>query len=357
MSLISLIRKEVHWSKRYVLVLLLLFVVVPLVFAGASIVFQDIVPRDVPVAVMPEDENVTEQDLSIVEAGILQWTDPTQIDDEEEAHRLLEREEIYAIVQVPPGYLEEDSNASFRLIIDGSIAPFENPSELLVDFIEAELNQTAGIAENVTVDREVVGDERGSEEYLYPTFMMGLLIFFAFVYVPATLRREAAVLDRIRVESSLEALIGVKLATVTVLMSIPLAIFHLVGIHYEYTVNTTAYSALGVLLLTFLLMATVSSIIMVLSRFSSTGQFVNVILLLGLLVFSALVFPLGFFTEIRTMIAQTLPTHYAMIIVRSIMLKNSELSLFADWVVGLVVLQVIAILALKASIVYYRRTT
>jgi ABC-2 type transport system permease protein len=95
--------------------------------------------------------------------------------------------------------------------------------------------------------------------------------------------------------------------------------------------------------------------IVILTRFSAVGQFVNVVLLLGLTALSALAFPLGFFSSIRTTVAQLLPTYYAMVQVRSVMLKGSNLTTFGDWLLGLVALIGLALVALKLAIVRYRR--
>ena len=357
MALGPLFRKELLWSRRHVLVLVFLLLVIPVFFAGASVVFQDIIPEDIPVAVIAEDDEVTDAEVELVAQSITEWTDPTTLESREEAEELLERESVYAIIVVPHGYLEPESSATFTLVIDGTIAPFQSPSELVQEFIEVELQDTEFISDDVSVEREIVGEERGFEEFLYPTFIMGLLLFFAFTYVPYTVRQELPVLDRLRVEASLEALLATKLVSLTALMVLPILVFHAVATYYGYGVDTSAPWAVGVLLLTFLFLSTVSVTIVVLARFSSVGQFVNLVVLLGLAGLSGLVFPLGFFSSLRTTIAQLLPTHYAMITVRSLMLKGSDVALFADWLAMLVVLQALALVALKGAVVYYRRTS
>lgn len=353
MSLGPLLKKELHWSRRHVLALAFLLLVIPLFFAGSSVVFQDIVPEDVPVAVMAEDENVSEAEVELVSESITTWTDPKPVEERAQAERLLERESVYAIVQVPAGYLDPETSANFTLAIDGTIAPFQSPSELVQDLIEFEL-EAAGF-ENVGVERETIGEEKGLEEYLYPSFILGLIIFFAFTYVPYTLRRERPVLDRLRVESSLEAVITAKLVSFTALMLVPLAVFHAVGYHYGYGVETAMPWAILVLLVTFLVLSLVSATIMVLSQFRGVGQFVNLVVMLGLFAFSGLVFPLGFFSPVRTALAEVLPTYYATVTVRSLMLKGSDVTTFLDWIGMLVVTGFVAAVALKLSIVHYRR--
>lgn len=357
MSLVALLKKELHWSKRNLLVLIFLLLIIPGFFAATSVIFQDIVPRDLPVAVVAENENVSDDEVSFVENGIKTWTKPNTADTRAKAERMLERESVYAIVVVPPDYLAEGSNATFSLVIDGRIAPFLEPSELIQDLIEFELQAADAISDDVSVEREIIGEEKTLAEYLFPTFMMGLLIFFAFTYVPYSLRRDAPVIERLRVESSLEAVVSAKLLYVTALMVIPIAVFHGAVHYYDYGVNTISLWAIGILLLTFVFLSTVSMTIMIFTRFSGSGQFVNLVMMLGLIALSGLAFPLGFFSPLRTTIAQVLPTYYSMVMVRSFMLKDVDPGLFSDWLVGLVALQIAALVALKGTIVYYRRSS
>lgn len=355
MSLRALLKTELHWGRRHLLVLVFLLLVVPLAVGGASLVFQDVVPEHIPVAVVEGDEEVSDTELELVMRSVDPWTDAKIVDSRTEAERLLERESVYGIVVVPPDYLQPETNATFTLVTDGSIAPFQSPSELIQDLIAFEL-QAAGFSENLTVEQEVSGEERGFEEYLYPGFMMGLLLFIAFTYVPYSLRREEPVLDRLRVEASLESVVVTKLAFLTALMALPLLVFHAVSWYYNYGVNTGDPWGIAVLLLTFLLAATVSLTIVILTRFSRTGQLLNLVVLFGTLILSGLVFPRGFFSPLRSTIVELVPTYYAGVIVRSRMLKDSEILLFTDWLLGLVLLQLLAFVALFAAITYYRRS-
>lgn len=349
--------------------LLFLLLLIPLFFAASSIVFQEVLPRDVPVAVVPEDDNVTDRELTYVETAILRWSEPEIVEDRETADAMLTRESVYAVIVVPSGFLDDgggragdvdgaeaaNEEATFRLVIDGAITPYHSPSELIQDLVEFELQAAEDLSE-VSVEREIEGEEKSFAEYLYPSMLVGFLIFLAFTYVPYTLRREAPVLDRVRIESSLEAVLAVKLLTFGILVTLPLVVFHAVAVYFDYGVATTSPWAIAVVAMTFLMLSALAMAIMVASRFSGTGQFVNLVVMLGLLAFSGLVFPLGFFSPIRTTIAQLLPTHYAIVTVRSLMLKDdATVWLFQDMIVGLSVAFLVALLLLWASARYYRR--
>jgi ABC-2 type transport system permease protein len=354
MSLVALLRKELYWSRRNALLLCVLVVLVPLFFAGASVLFQDVVPRNVPVAVVPGDETVTESELEIVEGTIESFTDPTIVDDQTTAKRQLERERIYGIITVPPDISEAGTEAIVTWTIDGAIVPFQSPSEVLQSLTEFHLDRV--FDSEVSVERTVTGDVHDLPAFLFPTLLMTITIFFAFTYVPYVLRRERDVLDRVRVEASLESLLGAKLSFLTVVTLVPVTVFHLAAQYYGYEVASFHLGAVAVLLVTFLLLATVSATVMVLTRFSSVGTVLNLILMLGLMALSGLAFPRGYFSTTRTTIATLLPTHHGMIVVRSLMLKDVGAGTYLDVIGGLCGLTVLALLVLKLASVHYRRT-
>lgn len=337
------------------LLLVFLLLLLPIFFAGTSALFQDVLPRSVPVAVVAESDEVTDSEMEIVEGSLTAFTEPTEVESRAEADQMLEREEVYAILEVPENITSEGEQAEFTFVVDGSIVPFFSPSEVITGLIETELDNL--LAADISADREVVGEERDLPEYLYPTFLMVLVIFFALTYVPYNIKNESAVLDRLRVESSLESMIAAKLLFFTALLAGPITIFHAASVYYGHDIDSLAPGAILALLGTFLLLGMVSATIMILARFRPIGLFANVTLMLGVVGLSALVYPLGFFSTVRTTIAQLLPTYYTMVLTRSMMLKGSDISSFADWYAILAGLLVLAALALKGSIVYYRRTS
>lgn len=353
MALRSLLKKELRWSRRNATVFLFLVVVIPGFLAGTSVLFQDLVPRNAPVAVVPADDTVSQEDLETVAGTIDSFTDPTVLDSQRQAQRQLERESVYGIVVVPPDMTAPDANVTVGLLVDGNVAPFHSPSQVIDRLMAFHLDRTFDAT--VSTDREVQHGLRDLPEYLYPTFLMTIVIFVAFTYVPLIFEREASVMDRVRIESSLEALVATKLLFLTGLMAVPIGVFHLAAVWYGYDIDSLDPGAVLVLLVTFFLLASVSTTVMVLSRFSTAGRFVNLAVMLGLLALSALAFPLGFFSTARTVIAQLLPTHYAMIIVRSLMLKDTALVTFLDWIGVLLALCLLSVFALEGALVYYRR--
>lgn len=370
MLLIPLLRKEIHWSKRNVLVLAFLLIMIPAAFGATSVAFQETVPENVPVGTMAQ-ENTTEQDMRSVEAILSLYTNPTRVDkydtveeNREEGIRMLEREEIYVLIEVPPNVRDgdADTNETFRFTLDGNIAPLIEAAPFIEELVENRLTDTDEVEGNFSVESSIIGvdhveNERSLAEYLYPTFIMMVMIFFAFTYAPYNLARDANVLDRLRVETTLESLIASKLIYLTALMIVPLLVFGAVALWFGYAISVFAPVPLFIMLLTFSFLATVAMSVMVLTRFSGAGQFINLLLMLGVIGASAIDFPRGVVSSLRPAIAELLPTHYGMIAARSLMLKDLPVSMYWDMILLLVVMQLLAVVALKGSIIYFRRTT
>jgi ABC-2 type transport system permease protein len=372
MLFIPLLRKEVHWSKRNLVVLGFLLLLVPVAFGMTSVAFQETVPENVPVATVPQNENVTESDIGNVEAILTVYTDPVRVASEgdpasnrEKAVRMMEREEVYAIVEVPPNVDDAgpDTNETFSFVIDGNIAPLQDALPFIEDLVQGELaDGSESLGGEFNFETEIIGtdrlgEERSLAEFLFPTFMMAMLIFFAFTYVPYSLARDGSVLDRLRVETSIESLVAAKLVFLTALMVVPLLMFGGLASYLEYDIGALSPLPLALMLLTFSSLASIAMAVMVASRFGGTGQFVNLLLMLGVLGVSAIDFPRGVVSATRPGIAELLPTHWGMVATRSLMLKDVPVGMYTDMILSLVGLQVLGLIALKGSIVYYRRTT
>lgn len=367
MVVIPLLQKEVHWSKRNLVVLGFLLILLPAGIAFGTVGLQETVPEEVPVALVAQDDTVTEDDMGQARSGLGLYSSPQDVEDRETALEMLEREEVYIVVEVPPGVLDEDvDEVEFLFTFHGSIAPLHQAETELVDLTEeriGNIRETATGDRNVVVETELEGEEKGLGEFLYPALIMGLLIFFAFTYIPYELRRDAPVFDRLRTETSLESIVASKLLYLTPLMLLPVLSFHATALlpQVDYSVGTLDPVALlmstALLLVTFLALGMLAAAIMVASRFSAAGQSVNLLVLLGVFGLSTIVFPRGAVSSYRATIAEFMPTHYGAVAIRSFMLKDVSVTTYLDMMGAMVALLVVAALALKGSIVYYRRTS
>ncbi|MCU4719246.1 ABC transporter permease [Halapricum hydrolyticum] len=353
MSLRALLRKELRWSKHNVAALVVLLLVLPATAGYASVTFQHVIPQEAPVAVVPGDETTDDGSLELVDAATVTFAQPVRYDSEAAAMDALHREEVYAVVTVPPGVLNDSRQSQLNLTVEGSMVLFDQPSRAMVSILNYRLQ--SGASTSITVERTVVGESRSLSEYLIPILLVATLMLFAFTYVPYNLASESRAIQRIRTDSSLESLVAAKLLYFTLLMLLPIVTFGLVTAALGYAMTPVSAGIVAALLLSFLAMAAVAMAIMFATRFGTTGRFLSVIVLFGLVAFGGLIYPAGFFSPIRKEIVRAVPLHYTTIIVRSEMLKDVPLGLYADYFALLGATALASLVVLESAIVFYRR--
>ena len=353
MSLRALLGKEVRWSKHNAAALLVLVLVLPATFGYASVAFQTVIPQDAPVAVVAGDESVDDASLTVVETAVSSFGAPRRYDSEAAATRGLHREEVYAMITVPPGLANGSKATEIQLSVDGSMVLFEEPSRAMVNVLNYRLGSVP--IGDVSVQHRVVGDSHTLAEYLIPILLIGTLMLFAFTYVPYNLAAESRAIERVRTESSLEALVTAKLVYFTALMLVPIAVFGLVTRALGYAITPASIGLVAILLLSFVAMTAVAMTIMLLTRFGTAGRFICVIVMFGLLSFGGIIYPAGFFSPLRRSIVRSVPLHYTTIVTRSEMLRDVPLEVYTDYFLVIGGTTLAALLALKLGIVAYRR--
>lgn len=353
MSLLALLRKELRWSRRRLVLLSFLFVALPVLLAYGTLAFETVLPTDTAVAIVPKTVATTDADLSVARGAILPFSDPVRYESKAAALRALSREQVYAVVSVPADIQDQTTTATFTVHVHGSTVPYLEPSKLVVSVMDYVLNSATDAG--IEVERRVVGAERSLSEYLVPTFLLVLVMVLAMVYLPYDLTSEAAAVDRIRLESSIEAMVVGKLAVFGALLIVPLAVFHVAALRFGYDVSTASVGAVAVYVLTFLYLGAAAAAVTVATRFSTFGRLVNVVALFALLTVSGIVYPAGFFSPVRREVVRVLPTHYSTIMARGFLLRDADLGLYADWLVGLVALTAVSLGAVKLSATVYER--
>jgi len=348
----SLFQKELFWLRRNWRAVAVVFLLAPVLFGVATASFDRTVPQDVPVAVAPADGAVTEDELQAV-AGLARTVSaPRSYDSPEAARTALDRERVYGVLTVGHGLYETGANVTLSLAVDGGMVTYVDPSLA----VTGTLRDRAGVfPSTVTVERQIVGAERTLPEFLFATGLVYLLAIYAFTYVPYHLARERRVFDRVRVESSLWALLAAKAALFAALGAAAVASMGLTGAALGYRVSVADPVALGVVALTGAALVAVSLGVTFATRFSVAGRFVNVALLGAVVVFSNPVYPTGFFSAVRRTIAGWSPVYHATVVVRAVALKGLSPGLFTDRLLLLVGVAVAAGCWLAASVVAYER--
>jgi ABC-2 type transport system permease protein len=354
MDLPTLIRKELAWSRHHLGTLAVLLVVLPAAFGVGTLFFQHTFPEHTPIAVVGVDD-ATEDDTDIVVAAITasEFSDPVVYESGERAFTDLEREQVYAVVEVPGGLGEPGTSSTVDVHVDGRITSYRVASTALVAVL-ATLDDSFSLPGDVTAERHVIGTSVDLPAYLLPSFLMIFLMLLAFTYVPYALVRERGALDRLRIESSVDAMLAAKLTVLVPLAAVSALVVYTVGILLGHPLQPISVPLVGAYLLAFLYLSGFSISVTLLTDFSTTGRVVNVALFLVLVSISNLVYPAGFFSEWGRDAARLLPTHYSMIVARSHMLKGVDPGAFLDWWGLLVGVTLVAFLVLKLSTEWYK---
>ncbi|MDZ7687970.1 MAG: hypothetical protein U5J64_04460 [Halobacteriales archaeon] len=343
----SLLKKEALSAKNRLPTLLILLVLLPAVFAGATFVFGDVIPRDSPIAIVPANEDVTDEELEAVD-GVLSVFGETSVY-KGNYERALERETYYAVIEVPPEFAER-REGNFVVHVHGAVVPFDEPSKIVVSVLDSSFR---AVGTDITVERNVVGEQKTLSEYLLPVLLFVLILLLGLTYIPHELRREKNAVERLRLETSLLSVISAKVLFYTTLLAVPLSVFQAVASYLGYGVTFLSLPSLFFLTVTFVYLAFIGSAVTVATGFGDVGRFVNALLLFGVIVFSNIVYPVGFFSSLRRDIALLTPTHHSALAVRSHATKDVPATMFADRFVLLVGFTVVTFVALVVVVRRY----
>jgi len=353
MHLPTLLRKELAWSRHRLVPILLLLLILPGLFAAGTVFFQHTFPENTPVAVVPT-ENATEDDLTIVTGSLTLFSDPVRYNSTAVALSALEREQVYAVIEVPGELGAVGETKTITLHMDGRVTPYRVPSRAIVGILSSNLDRT--LPGEVRVRRHVIGAKTPLSTYLLPIFLMLLVMLLAFTYIPYNVATEESVIERLLIESSLDSVLAAKFLFFTPLVLLSILSVYGVGNVLEYQLEPISIPLVGSYLVTFLYLSAFSVSVMLVTDFSVLGRVLNVAIFFLVVLLSNLVYPAGFFSSWGLEIARTMPTHYSMIIARSHMLKGSAPGTFADWWVWLGGVTVGSFALLKLTIEWYEHT-
>lgn len=352
MDLATLLRKESIAFRRNLGLAVVVLVLFPGAIAGGTIVFEQTIPRDVPVGIVAEDD-ASESDVEIVRAGLTSFATAEEYETGDEATRALQREQIYLVIRVPGELMEPDANATVTVVSDHTFVPFQEP-----------VNETAGVAEseldrsfpaNVAVEHEQVGTDRTLSEFLVPTGLFAFVVLYALVYLPYQLRSERLVLDRLQTESRLDLVVASKLLFYGASLAVPIVTVAAVSAWFGFDVAALSPATIGAVILTFGYLAALGLAVCFALGLEKIALVANLGLALGIFGLSSLVYPVGFFSTTQGTISRVVPTHYSAIVTRSTMLRDAPITLYADYLGWLVTATIASVGLLKLSLVAYER--
>ncbi|SDJ39740.1 ABC transporter permease [Natronorubrum texcoconense] len=352
MDLLALLRKESITVRRNLGLILVLLVLLPGGLVAGTAVFEQTIPRDVPVGVVAE-EGTTEDDIAIAEAGMVAFATPVEYESAADAREGLQREEVYLAVHVPGDVLNESGEANVTIVSDRAFVPFEEPVNESVGVAESEIDGL--VPADVTVDHEQVGAERSLSEFLVPTGLFAFVTLYALVFLPYQVRSERLVLDRLQTESRLDTVVASKLLFYGAALAIPAAVVAAMAYWFGYDVTVLSPLSVAVFGLTFVYLAAVGLAVLFALGLRQTALFVNLGLALAVFGLSSLVYPTGFFSSAQGTISRALPTYYSVVTTRSAMLRDAPASLYADYLWWLVATTLASLVVLKLALAVYER--
>lgn len=350
MSLQSFLYRETRWVRNNAAALVIVLLILPAMFAGATLAFQQVIPRDTPIAVAPADDTVNQDSLHAIQGVSATFSRPSTFESRDAAMRALAREEVYAVFVVPPDLLDQERSSTIEMIVEEEMVPYEQPSLAIRSLLDRNLHQ---LIEGVSVTRTTVGEQKTLSEFLLSASALLLTMVYAFVLLPHVVASERSVYRRIRVTGSLGTLLTAKFAVFSALMVVPILGGQAIANHFDLAVNLLHPTAIGITLLTFCYLAAIAVGVMFLFKFSTLGRLVNIALLFGGVVFASMVYPAGFFSPLRRTVAKLLPMHYSMIVQRGVSLKGNGPGLYADYIAALLGVTLLALLFLYGSVRYY----
>lgn len=351
MDLLVLFRKEAITVRRRAGLFLVLLVLIPGMMVVGTVVFEQSIPRDIPVGIVGADESTTPDDIAIVRGGVAFFSTPVTYNTSAEARDALQREQVYFVIEVPANMTVDGAAANFTMVSDQTIVPFQEPANFTVAVMEFRLDRS--LPSDVTVKHQRLGSRRVLPEYLVPTGLLAFVVVYALVYLPYHVQHERLVLDRLRTESRLDVVVASKLLFYGALLAVPAVMVGVVSSQLGYDIAAMAPFTLGVLALTFVYLAATSLAVLFLFEFENAAIVVNLGLAFAVFALSSFVYPVGFFSPMRKAIARSLPTHYSVVLTRSAMLRDAPASLYADYLLWLVVTAAASLAALKAAVVLY----
>lgn len=347
------LRREAIAIKRNLGLVVLLLIVLPGGLVAGTLIFDQTIPEDVPVGVVPAEDSTTDAELAVVEAGVTMFATPVDYEDSDRAREGLEREEIYLLIEVPNGLLDPNESVTVTLVSDQTFVPFQEPANISTTLIDVELGNS--VPANVTVDHERLGDSTTLSEYLVAVGLLAYVVVFAMLVVPHQLRNERSVIDRIQTDASMAHMVAAKVLFFGAVLVVPIAVVGFVSDAFGMSVGWYNPLSISTLMLTYVFLVGLSISVMILLGLRRSGLYVNAGLAAVVFVGSSFLFPVGFFSSARKTIARSVPTHYSVITTRGGMLRDAAPSLYTDYLIGLGIAAIVALAILVVSLRTYER--
>jgi len=344
----TMLKKEILISKRNISIILLI-ILLPMVFGLLSGSFKKTIPRNTPVMIVPQNNDVTQDDMDYVEGWTSLFSKPViGINDEEGIYRL-QREEAYLVFVVPPNVTETmTGGGDFEILIDYSFVPVEKISEYVVHNVEIYFSTTSFRGSDIVLTK--INTRKTMPEYMLPGFIMLMISLMALTILPHNMYGERTVIRRLIIEHSFGSMVMAKIIFFIILAAIQLLILRWSEVIVEIETSNIGLETFIIVLLSVVYLSSISLSISFLTKFSNAGNLINTLFLFMIILFSGLFYPVGFFPTFLQKLSLIFPTYYSMIILRGVMLKEVDILFYSDWLIGLTLFSIFTFIVLAISV-------
>ncbi|MGP8337391.1 MAG: ABC transporter permease [Methanosarcinaceae archaeon] len=351
-KLFSMLKKEVLISKRNISIIILI-ILLPLVFGMLAGSFKTSIPKDTPVLIVPQNDNVSQDDLEYVEGWTSFFSDPVIGTSEKEGIRKLHREEVYLVFVVPTSVMQTmKSEGEFRIYVDNAMVPVEKISEYVVSNVELYFSTTSFEGSEITLRK--INDHRTMPEYMLPGFIMLMVSLMALTILPYNMGSERNVIRRLKIEHVFGSMVAAKIVFFVLLVAVQLLLLRYFEIYILIEKSHIVPDTFIVVLLTMLYLSAISLSVTFITKFSNSGNLINTLHLFIILLFSGTFYPIGFFPTYLQKVSFSLPTYYSMVMLRGSMFRDAGLTVYADWIWGMIILVIVMLAVLAVAIKNFR---
>jgi ABC-type polysaccharide/polyol phosphate export permease len=351
-KLLSMLKKEVLLTKRNISIILLI-VMLPLVFGQIAGSFKTSLPKDTPILIVAKNDDVTRDDMDYVEGWTTLFSEPVIGVNKEDGIYKLQREEAYLLFVVPPNVTQTmSSGGEFEIYVDNSFVPVEKVSEYVVHNVEIYFTTTTFKGSDIVLKR--INDPKSMPEYMLPGFIMLMTCLMALTILPYSMGTERNVIRRLKIERTFGSMVAAKMIFFVLLVIIQLLLLRWSENIIQLETGFIDQDTFVIVLLTMIYLSAISLSITFLTKFSTTGNLINTLILFLILLFSGTFYPVGFFPIYLQKMALVLPSYYSMVMLRGAMLKNVDISIYSDWMTGLIVLTIVTLIILLFSVKKFR---
>jgi len=337
----ALLKREFLGVRRNSL-LLLIIIILPIAFGIMFASFRQIIPKSTPALIIPENKEVTQEDLRFTATLLSYFSSPKIELDKQKAFDELTREEVYFIVSAPKDI--KSAQGEVVIYVDNSLTPLSEVSDYVVETIQFELGK---LSYYPRIRMSKIGRAILPLEFFVPGVIILLLAGIGLLLIPFSAIRDLQVIQRLLPQVPIATLIISKIAFGFFIALVQILLLFLTQKYLEVPIMDLGFWSIAIMLVTSISLISLGLAVVFLAKFSDSSKYVNSLLFALVIIFSGVFYPVGFLPNYLQAIAKLFPTYYSGVLIRAFGIKEASAGLFTDYisvVVGFFVLSLALLL-------------